>query len=180
MLERIFNDENEPFWRSAKQMEIGVIGPEHFRPYIAAQFARTGRRIEPEVVDRVLESTLGHPYATQELCYFVWEETPEGAAGGAEQYEAGLVKLLRAEHAHFGLVWEKAARAQRLVLHALAREHGRPLAGDYRRRHGLPGPSSVQRALDALRKDELVARDAAGESRIAEPFLAEWLRRAEL
>ena len=24
MMERIFNDENEPFWRSAKQMELGV------------------------------------------------------------------------------------------------------------------------------------------------------------
>ena len=177
MLERIFNDENEPFWRSAKQMEIGVIAPELFRGYIDAQFARTGRRVEAEVVDRVLEATLGHPYATQELCYFVWEENAECGVAASEHYEAGLEKLLRAEHAHFGLVWEKAARAQRLVLHALAREPGRPLAGDYRRRHGLPGPSSVQRALDALRKDELVARDANGEFRISEPFLAEWLRR---
>jgi hypothetical protein len=177
MLERIFNDENEPFWRSAKQMEIGVIAPGLFRGYIEQQFARTGRGVEADVVDRVLEATLGHPYATQELCYFVWEETGDRGAAQIEQYEAGLEKLLRAEHAHFGLVWEKAARAQRLVLHALAREPGRPLAGEYRRRHGLPGPSSVQRALDALRKEELVARDAAGEHRIAEPFLAEWLRR---
>jgi hypothetical protein len=177
MLERIFNDENEPFWRSAKQMEIGVIAPELFRDYIDAQFARTGRRVEAEVVDRVLEATLGHPYATQELCYFVWEENADRGVAGSEHYEAGLEKLLRAEHAHFGLVWEKAARAQRLVLHALAREPGRPLAGDYRRRHGLPGPSSVQRALDALRKDELVARGANGAFRISEPFLAEWLRR---
>ena len=96
---------------------------------------------------------------------------------GLEQHELGLEKLLRAEHAHFGLVWEKSARAQRLVLHALAREPGRPLAGEYRRRHGLPGPSSVQRALDALRKDELVTRDTDGAHRIAEPFLADWLRR---
>ena len=179
MLERIFNDENEPFWRSAKQMEIGVIAPELFRGYIDAQFSRTGRPIDSATVDRVLASTLGHPYATQELCYFVWEETPEGTAAAFEQYESGLEKLLRAEHAHFGLVWEKSARAQRLVLHALAREPGRPLAAAYRRRNGLPGPSSVQRALDALRKDELVARDPTGEHRIAEPFLGEWLRRGE-
>jgi hypothetical protein len=177
MLERIFNDENEPFWRSAKQMEIGVIAPDLFRGYIDAQFTRTARRVAPEVVERVLDATLGHPYATQELCYFVWEETPDGGRARGEQYEAGLEKLLRAEHAHFGLVWERAARAQRLVLHALAREPGRPLAGEYRRRHGLPGPSSVQRALEALRRDELVTRDPSGEHRIAEPFLAEWLRR---
>src|SRR3954447_4484842 len=30
MIEPIFNDETEPFWRSAKQMELGVIAPEPF------------------------------------------------------------------------------------------------------------------------------------------------------
>ena len=179
MLERIFNDENEPFWRSAKQMELGVIAPALFRGYIDAQFARTGRRVDSDIVERVLDATLGHPYATQELCYFLWGETPEGGVAGGDEYEAALDKLLRAEHAHFGLVWEKAARAQRLVLEALAREPGRPLTGDYRRRHGLPGPSSVQRALEAVVKDELVTRDERGEYRIAEPFLGEWLRREE-
>jgi len=180
MMERIFNDENEPFWRSAKQVELGVIAPPLFRGYIAQQFERTGRSIDPDVVDRVLAVTHGHPYATQELCYFVWEATPEGGQAGAEQYEIALDKLLRAEHAHFSLVWEKAARAQRLVLQALAAEPGRPLSGEYRRRHGLPGASTVQRALEALVKDELVAKDGRGEYRIAEPFLAEWLQRGEL
>jgi hypothetical protein len=179
MLARIFNDENEPFWRSAKQMELGVIAPSLFRNYIGAQFERTGRGVDPAIVDRVLDGTLGHPYATQELCYFLWGETSEGATAAGAEYEAGLEKLLRAEHAHFGLVWEQASRAQRIVLHALAREPGRPLTGDYRRRHGLPGPSSVQRALDTLVKDELVSRDESGEYGIAEPFLGEWLRRED-
>jgi uncharacterized protein len=174
MLERIFNDENEPFWRSAKQMQLGVIPPPLFRGYIEERFAGTGRGVEAEVVERVLGATGGHPYATQQLCYFLWEETAEGGLAGEPEYEAALVKLLRSEHAHFGLVWEKAARAQRLVLGALAKEPGRPLVREYRHRHGLPGASTVQRALDALVKDELVAR-ADGEYRIAEPFLAEWL-----
>jgi hypothetical protein len=179
MMRRIFSDENEPFWRSAKQMELGVIEPRLFRGYIHAQFTKTARTIEPAVVERVLDATHGHPYATQELCYFLWEETPEGSRVGEEQYENGLTKLLRSEHAHFGLVWDKAAKAQRLVLQALAAEPGRPLASDYRRRHGLPGPSSVQRALGALANDELVTRDGGGEYRISEPFLAEWLQRGE-
>jgi hypothetical protein len=180
MMERIFSDENEPFWRSAKRMELDVIAPPLFRGYVAGQFSKTGRRIDPGVVDRVLGATHGHPYATQELCYFLWEETPERGEAGAGQYESALTKLLRSEHAHFGLIWDKAAKAQRLVLQALAAEAGRPLSRDYRRRHGLPAASSVQRALEALVKDELVARDGRGEYRIAEPFLAEWLQRGEL
>ena len=68
---------------------------------------------------------------------------------------------------------------QRLLLQALATEPGRPLSGGYRNRHRLPGPSSVQRALQTLVRDELVAR-AEGVHRISEPFLAEWIRRNEL
>jgi DNA-binding IclR family transcriptional regulator len=60
-------------------------------------------------------------------------------------------------------------------LQALAQQRGRPLSGDYRRRHKLPGASTVQRALQALTRNELVTR-SGNEYRVAEPFLADWLR----
>jgi uncharacterized protein len=180
MLERIFNDENEPFWRSAKRMELGVIAPPLFRVYIEERFRATGKSVGAEVVDRVLEVTSGHPYATQELCYFLFEETPAGSEAGVGELDVALAKVLRGEHAHFSLIWERAAKAQRLVLQALADAPGRPLSGEYRRRHNLPAASSVQRALEQLVKDELVSRAGRGDYRIAEPFLAEWLRRGEL
>jgi hypothetical protein len=179
MMERIFNDRNEPFWRSAKQVELGVIPPELFRPHIERQFAKSGRTISADAVDAVLATTRGHPYATQELCYFLWEETPEGEEATAARFEAALADVLRSENAHFDLIWDKATGLQRLVLEALAREQGRPFSGDYRSRHNLPAPSSVQRALQSLGKDELIARTEAGY-RIAEPFLAEWILREDM
>jgi hypothetical protein len=176
MMERIFNDENEPFWRSARQMELGVIDPPRFEGYLADSFARTGKKIDAETTAAVLGTTGGHPYATQELCYFLWEETAKGRRAGIAEYERALADVLRAEHAHFELIWDQASTAQRLTLQALAEKPGRPLSGDYRRRHKLPGASTVQRALQALTRNELVTR-SDGEHRIAEPFLADWLRR---
>jgi hypothetical protein len=175
MMERIFNDENEPFWRSAKQMELGLIPRDLFASFIARRFEETRKTVAPDVVDDLLEVTKGHPYATQELCYFLWEITRERGKATPKHVEAALEEVLRSEHAHFSLVWENASAAQRLVLQALAAEPGRPLGGEYRARHSLPGASSVQRALGALVKDELVARPD-GDYRIAEPFLAEWVR----
>lgn len=178
MMERLFNDANEPFWRSAKQMELGVIRPAAFAPFIRERFESTRRRIDTETVDGVLAITHGHPYATQELCYALWEVTgPRGKAGPA-QLAAALDRVLRSENAHFTLIWEQASRVQRVTLQALAAE---PLVSatseEFRRRHGLPGGSSVQRALDALIEDELVLREGPGAYRIAEPFLAEWILR---
>ena len=175
MMERIFNDENEPFWRSARQMELGVIDPPRFEGYLASSFERTGKKIDPETIVAVLETTGGHPYATQELCYFLWEETPKARVARLADFERALADVLRAEHAHFELIWDQASTAQRLTLQALAQQRGRPLSGDYRRRHKLPGASTVQRALQALMRNELVTR-SGNEYRIAEPFLADWLR----
>jgi hypothetical protein len=176
MMRRIFSDANEPFWRSAKQIELGVIAPEHFRPYIRRRFDRTGRVIAPGALRAILDATGGHPYATQELCYFAWQETPPDGRCDEERVAAAISKVLRSEHAHFSLLWDRASAVQRLLLAELAREPGRPLSADYRRRRNLPGASTVQRALEALARDELISRDA-GMVRIVEPFLVEWLLR---
>ena len=176
MMERIFNDENEPFWRSAKQLELGPIAPAPFGDFIERRFADTGRRIDRDRRRRRSSTiTGGHPYATQELCYFLWEETPTRRAATAERLDAALERVLRSEHTHFSLLWDRAAANQKLVLQALAREPGHPFAEDYRRRHALRAVSSTQKAVEALARDELIGRDR-GRAWIAEPFLAEWIR----
>jgi hypothetical protein len=175
MMERIFNDENEPFWRSAKQLELGPIAPEPFAAFIAECFATTGRRIDPDVTERILAITGGHPYATQELCYFAWEQTPARSRATAARLDAALDRVLRSEHTHFSLIWDRASANQKLVLQALARETGHPLSEAYRRRHGLRPVSSTQKAIEALERDELVGRHR-GRTWITEPFLAEWIR----
>jgi hypothetical protein len=178
MMERIFSDANEPFWRSAKQMEIGVIEPAAFEPWVLERFEQTRKSVSEEAVAAAFGITGGHPYATQELFYFLWARTPAGARAGADLLERALEDTLRSENAHFGLLWDSLAAAQRLVLLALAEEQpGHPLTSDFQRRHSLPPTPTVQTALAALVRAELVTRRGRGEYQIAEPFLAEWLRR---
>jgi uncharacterized protein len=178
MMARLFNDANEPFWRSAKQMELGVIPRAPFARFIRHRFQDSGRAVDNDVVAQVLDTTEGHPYGTQELCYALWEETTPGEAAGEAEFEAALNGVLRSENAHFTRIWDKASRTQRLTLQALAKEPLRAITSDdFRRRHGLPASSSIQRALDALRDDELIAKQKPGAYRISEPFLAEWILR---
>jgi hypothetical protein len=153
-----------------------VIAPAHFRGHIAARFAATGRRVDDGGLDAILGITGGHPYGTQELCYFTWQETPSRGVATAARVASALDGVLRSEHAHFTLVWSRASGGQRGVLQALAREPGHALGAEYRARHGLPAASSVLKALDALERDELVRR-RRGHASISEPFLAEWLLR---
>ena len=177
MLEAIFNDENEPFWRSARRMELTVIPPPLFAAFIGERFRASGKKIAAATLDRVLDFTGGHPYATQELCYFLWDETAPRDTAGDEDLDSALEDVLNSEHAHFNLLWDGASAGQRLLLGALAAEPGRPFTAEYRRRHRLPPATNVQKALRALTRRELVARGSDGTVTIAEPFLAEWIRR---
>jgi hypothetical protein len=176
VMERIFSDANEPFWRSAKPVELGPIDSVPFARFIESRFRDSGKEIAPEAVEMLLRLTGGHPYATQELCYFLWQQTPGEEVATAEWLSRALEAVLRSENAHFSLLWEDASAVQKLVLQALARESGRPFTAAYRDRHDLPPSTNVQKALRALEKREVVI-GSGGEYRIAEPFLSEWLNR---
>jgi AAA+ ATPase superfamily predicted ATPase len=175
MMQRLFNNKNEPFYRSARIMELGPIPEPLFKEFIRERFEQTDRVVGDDVLDRLVATTRGHPYGTQELAYALWEEVPEGFTASPTDLDNALHAVLRSENAHFTVLWEKASRAQRLVLQALAEEPGRLHASSYRQRHQLPGTSTVQRATQSLIADELVSKTNDGGYELAEPFLREWL-----
>jgi AAA+ ATPase superfamily predicted ATPase len=175
MMKRLFTDRNEPFFRSAKVMEIGAIPVDLFKAFVKERFDATDRGVADQVLDDLLAVTGGHPYATQELAYALWEEIPEGFTAVETDFRAALAAVLRAENAHFTLLWETISRAQRLVLQALAVAPGHVQSASYRATFDLPGASTVQRAIQALAGDELVARQVDGTWAIIEPFLGEWV-----
>ena len=181
LLERIFSDRNEPFWRSAKQLELGPIAPEKFGPFLRERFGASGKWIDDEPLERLLEVTDGHPYATQELAYFTWELVRSGGRATTADVDEALTRVLRSESNHFAQIWDDAPQPQRLLLLALAAEPTRGVySADYNSRHELPPTPTLQAALTGLRRKELAGRNADGEHCIVEPFLAEWLLREQM
>jgi hypothetical protein len=180
VLDRIFNDENEPFWRSAKALELGTIAPAKFARFVRERFDATDKGIDDDALGRLLETTGGHPYATQELAYEVWQGLPGGFVAHTADVEAALEKVLRSEHNHLERLWEDAAPVQRRLLTALATEPtATPYAADYRAAHDLPASSTLQSARVALEKEETIGRSIDGVVSIAEPFFAEWIKREQ-
>ena len=177
ILERIFDDANEPFWRSAKRLEIGPIPAAEFGGFLRRRFEGTEKAIDDDALARLLEATGGHPYGTQELAYFLWELVPTGHFARLGDVETALAQVLRSEHNHFAKLWDDAPHAQRLVMLALAEETtGSLYSADYAERHDLPPKPALQRAIGALVTKEIAARDADRAYRIVEPFFADWLR----
>jgi uncharacterized protein len=176
MMSRLFNDKNEPFYRSAKVMEIGAIPNALFAAFIQERFDATRRGVSEAAIAGLLAITRGHPYATQELAYALWDEVPMGFTASVSDLEQALALVLRSENARFTLLWENLSRTQRQLLQALATEPGRPQSAKYLTEHGLPSASTMQKATRVLVGSELIARRPDGRHEIVEPFLVEWVR----
>lgn len=180
ILERIFNDRNEPFWRSAKRLEIGMIPPVKFAAFIGERFVDSGKGISADGLERLLDYSDGHPYGTQELAYFVWELVMPGQEASAEDVDTALGRVLRSEANHFSVLWDEAPHPQRLLMLALADEPTAAVYSTaYHQRHELPPNPTLQTAMAGLIRKEIAGRDSDGGYRVIEPFLVQWLKREQ-
>jgi hypothetical protein len=84
-----------------------------------------------------------------------------------------------AEGARYTAIWDRLPGAQRALLLALAREPGRVYSEACRRGHKLGSASTVQRALGALEKLDLIDSSEAGGQDLADLFMRLWLRRVD-
>jgi hypothetical protein len=74
-------------------------------------------------------------------------------------------------------VWQRLTLPQRAVLRAVVLEDGRELlSADARTRHRLGGPSTVQAALAALVREDVIARDGDRYA-VVDSLMREWVAR---
>jgi uncharacterized protein len=179
ILDSIFEDRNQAFWRSAKRVEIGMIPLDAFRSFIEERFESTDKGITDEALDRLLAATNGHPYGTQELAYSTWQEVASGAHAFVDHVESALQSVLRSENRHFSSIWESATEHQRVLLIALADGPQSIYTAEFRERYGFPSNSYVQRAVKTLVAQELVGQSEDRAYLIIEPFLGEWVKREQ-
>jgi uncharacterized protein len=180
LMEPLFMDRAAPLYRSAKPMLLGPIAPDVFVVFLRERFAVGDVPASDEMLDEILSLTGGLPYETQELCSYVWAEAKlRDVAVSDEVIAVALETLVDAEAARYTAVWDRLSATQRLLLLALAREPGRVFSEEYRRRHRLGSASTVQRALAALDKLDLIDANEGGGHTLADLFMRLWLRRVD-
>jgi hypothetical protein len=96
---------------------------------------------------------------------------------GLDDLHLTLTRLLGEQHTVFEESWQRLTLAQRAALRALVLEGGRALlSADVRTRHRLAGASSVQSALAALVREDVVMREGAGYV-VSDSLYREWVAR---
>ncbi len=146
MMEQIFNDAHEPFWRSAKQIELGVIPPQLFADFTSAPASS-------KPAGSIDETVMTSISPTPTLRRTEARPTPSGRSRtcGTTRHPRNRRRPPRPQIRNRPLPPHLEGAPSSLVLEALAKDPGQPpLNIAYRREHNLPGTSTIQRALEAI------------------------------
>jgi len=178
LMERMLGPKR-PFYKAGPVMRLEKIPAAEFAAAIDSRFARSGMRPEDGLGTAIVELGGNLPYDVQRLAHETWDEVRGRGRRRAtlEDLHQALKRLLTEHQMMFEGGWQRLTLAQRAVLRAVVLEDGAGLhSADVRARHRLGGPSTVQAALAALVRDDLIAREDDRHV-VVDSLLREWVAR---
>ena len=169
-----------PFYKAGPVMRLARIPADVFAPAVDSRFRRSGLGVETGLGAAIVELAGNLPYDVQRLAHETWDDAVRARRRhvALDDLHATLHRLLAEQDTMFETVWQRLTLPQRAVLRAVVIEHGLELLGaDARARHRLGGASSVQAALAALQRLDLVAREDDGRYGVIDSLMREWVAR---
>jgi hypothetical protein len=178
LMERMLGPKR-PFYKAGPVMRLEKIPPDLFATFINTRFARSGFKPDAELGAAIVDLAGNLPYDVQRLAHETWDEVRAGGRRRAtlDDLHQALRRLLAEQQTLFEAVWQRLTLAQRAVLRTVVVEDGRNLlSADVRERHRLGGASTVQAALAALVRDDVVSREGDRYA-VVDSLLREWIAR---
>jgi hypothetical protein len=168
-----------PFYKAGPVMRLDKIPADLFAAFIEARFVRSGIRADAGLGAAIVELAGNLPYDIQRLAHETWDDIKRagGRRATLEHLHATLARLLSEQETLFEALWQRLTLVQRAALRAVVLQEGRELlSADTRTRHRLSGPSSVQKSLAALAKQDLVVQEG-GKYVVVDSLFREWVAR---
>ncbi len=178
LMERMLGP-RRPFYKAGPVMRLEKINPDDFAAFIDERFRGSGVRPEVGLGEAIVDLAANVPYDVQRLAHETWDDIKEAGnkTAGLDDLHVTLTRLLGEQHTMFEESWQRLTLPQRAVLRALVIEEGRELmSADVRARHRLPGTSTVQAALAALLRQDIITKDT-GRYVTVDSLYREWVAR---
>ncbi len=178
LMERMLGPKR-PFYKAGPVMRLEKIPADEFAVAIDSRFRRSGMKPDEGLGDAIVDLAGNLPYDVQRLAHETWDEVR--AAGGKratlDHLHQALTRLLSEQETMFEALWQRLTLPQRAVLRAVVVEGGHSvLSEDVRTRHRLGGTSTIQAALTALVRDDVISRDGRRYT-VVDSLLREWVAR---
>lgn len=174
---KIFSDPDSPFYKSALPISVGPIDDVDFIPFIRGRFKFAKRRIDDDLILKVLDYTGRVSGDVQELCDALWQVSEPGDRLSEETLKSALEEIFLKESDAFAQMTSELTKFQLKALTAVARYGGKNVySAAFMSRAGLPSSPATRRALDRLMAMN-VLYCFEHEYRFFNPFFRDWLLR---
>ena len=160
MLIDMIADETRPFYQMGTIMSLDKIPENEFAAFITAKFGKSGKKISPEAVRRILEICENVPHYVQLLCFNLWDHFQKAPRITESHIQQALTNTLRSQEPAYLMLWEGLTLHQRKTVKAAAALKGRLLtAKDSMRIYNLESASNVAKSLKALCKKGILRKE---------------------
>jgi len=177
LMERMLGP-RRPFYKAGPVMRLEKIPADEFAAAIDSRFSRSGLKPEAGLGTAIVDLAGNLPYDVQRLAHETWDEARSTSRRATlEHLHQALRRLLTEQEPMFEALWQRLTLAQRAVLRAVVIQGGREvLSADVRMRHRLGGTSTIQSALNALVRDDVISREGSRYV-VVDSLLREWVAR---
>ena len=168
-----------PFYKAGPVMRLQKISATLFGDFIDQRFVKTGMKPDAGVAEAIVELAGNLPYDVQRLAHETWDDVRAKGARKAtlEDLHGTLTRLLSEQETIFEALWQRLTLQQRATLRAVVLQGGREIhSADARSRHRLGGPSTIQKSLAALTKQDVLLREGPRYV-VVDSLLREWVAR---
>jgi hypothetical protein len=168
-----------PFYKAGPVMRLQKISPTVFGDFIERRFTKSGIKPEPGLAEAIVDLSGNLPYDVQRLAHETWDDVRSrgGRKATLEGLHDTLARLLSEQETLFEALWQRLTLQQRATLRAVVLQAGREIhSADARSRHRLGGPSSIQTALAALTKQDVLLKEGPRYV-VVDSLLREWVAR---
>ena len=182
MLHNMFENQDEPFYRSATSMDLDIISLPVYSDFCRKQFSEYNKDITKDAVSLAYNLFSGNTYDMQEVMKQAFTMIPEGKTATSETIVSAVNNILDSREVEFRekLDLTDSQKARRL-LHCIANEGLATglTSSSMMKKYGLDNASSVQNAIAYLTDDQhnLVVRIGKGAYCLQNRFFELWLAR---
>lgn len=164
------------FYKMFELLHLGPLEEDHFASWLDGRLA-TGLDVRDGVGREIVR--LAGP-RTQDVVqvarHLYFRAITSGATAGLEDVAGAIDEVVRNEEPLIRTIWSALSAQQQDVLRVVALGVEQLLSTEVRDRYGLPGASSVAKAVDTLVQRGLLVRDG-DEIRFDSPFFLRWVQR---
>jgi uncharacterized protein len=180
LLVPMFTDPARPLYQSVDYLKLDYLKEDEYADFIHRHFAKSGKKLNQDVLQFILQWSRRHTYYTQLLCNRLY--TLGTSSPGIHELTAVVNSLYEERQMIFQQIRNSLTKAQYDLLQAIAASEKaeQVSSSDFIQKYQLGAHSTVLKSLQALVRDEYVLEEIENGKthyRVYDVLLGRWLEK---